>query len=284
MSLLSRWTGQSGNKRRVAEDRRIVWLRRAGIGGGVLILIFWLGAWFFLTDLDTRTYNWIHQKTLIATANMGYRVEDILVEGRVNADRAALLTLLDVKRGDSIFKLDPRKARESLEATEWIRSARIERRLPGTLFVRLEERHPLALWKTDDGLKLVDETGAVMTVRDIRPFKALPMVSGEGAPAHAPELLGILEAEPDVIARFDSAHRIEDRRWNLLLKNGIGIKLPENDPGLALRTLALSHEKEQIMDWDIDSIDLRDPGRIVFRTKLGKVQEYKTGLGSAQAL
>ncbi|MGB3214751.1 MAG: cell division protein FtsQ/DivIB, partial [Alphaproteobacteria bacterium] len=84
--------------------------------------------------------------------------------------------------------------------------------------------------------------------------------------------------------RVDNAQLIENRRWNLLLKSGAVVKLPESDVGLALRTLALSQEKEQIMDWDISAIDLRDPGRIIFRTKLGKVREYKTGLGLAQAL
>lgn len=285
MALLSRGTRQSDiRRRRAAEDRRVVWLRRAGIAGGVLILTGWLGAWFVLTDMDTRTYNWLNEKTLAATAGMGYRVEDILVEGRVNADRQSLIALLGVGRGDPIFKLNPQSVREALKATDWVREAQVERRLPGTIFVRLEERKPLALWKTGNELRLVDETGSVMAVKDVRAFKALPLVTGEGAPAHAPEIIALIEAEPSVKSRIDSAHRIEDRRWNLLLKTGAVVKLPENDPGLALRTLALSHEKEQIMDWDIDSIDLRDPGRIVFRTKLGKVQEYKTGLGMAQAL
>lgn len=285
MPLLSRGTRKSGiRRRRAAEDRRIVWLRRAGIAGGGLILVFWLGAWFVLTDMDTRTYKWIEQKTLTASAGIGYRVQDILVEGRVNADRESLIALLGVGRGDPIFRLNPQAVREALKATDWVREAQVERRLPGTIFIRLEERRPVALWKTAEDIRLVDETGVVMNVRDLRPFKALPLVTGEGAPARAPELLALLEAEPSVKSRLDAARRIEDRRWNLLLKSGAVVKLPENDPGLALRTLALSHEKEQIMDWDIDSIDLRDPGRIVFRTKLGKVQEYKTGLGAPQSL
>lgn len=285
MSLFSARAGQSGKKRRrSAGEMRLLWLRRAAIGGGLLVLVFWLGAWFILTDMDTRTYNWINQKTLTLTADMGYRVQDILVEGRINADRESILTILGVGRGDPIFKLDPQGVRESLEATDWIRKAQVERRLPATVYVRLEERNPVALWKTENEIRLVDETGIVMNVKDIRPFKTLPMVAGEGAPARTPELLGMLQAEPEIMSRLDSVHRIENRRWNLLLKSGAVVKLPENDPGLALRTLALTHEKEQIMDWDIDSIDLRDPDRIVFRTKLGKVQEYKAGLDASRSL
>ena len=40
-----------------------------------------------------------------------------------------------------------------------MRSAAIERRLPGTLFVRLVERHPLAVWQHDGKQELIDRDG-----------------------------------------------------------------------------------------------------------------------------
>ncbi|MCB1839067.1 MAG: FtsQ-type POTRA domain-containing protein [Rhodospirillales bacterium] len=286
MALFS-WPSKDNKKRRrAAEDPRIVWLRRAGIVGGVVIFILWLGAWFVLTDMDTKTYNWIEQKTLTATGEIGYRVKDILVEGRVNADRQELLDIIGVTRGDPILKFDPQSVRDRLLAMNWVRAAQVERRLPDTIYIRLEERIPVALWKktAQDKIQLVDDEGKTVIPADLRTFMRLPLVTGEGAPPRTPGLLALLEAEPEIKERVDNAQLIENRRWNLLLKSGAVVKLPEQDVGLALRTLALSHEKEQIMDWDINSIDLRDPGRIIFSTKLGKVREYKTGLGVAQAL
>lgn len=287
MARASRGTRRSDiRRRRAAEDPRMVWARRAAIAGGALIFVLWLGAWFVLTGAGTRTYNWMGQKMLTASADMGYRVKDILVEGRVNADREALLDILAIGRGDPIFKFDPQTVKQKLLEMSWIRSAHVERRLPDTVYIRLQERTPIALWKktAQEKIELVDNEGSTMKPEDLRPFMNLPMVTGEGAPAQTPDLLALLQAEPAVSERVDNAQLIENRRWNLLLKSGAVVKLPDSDVGLALRTLALSQEKEQIMDWDISAIDLRDPGRIIFRTKLGKVREYKTGLGLAQSL
>lgn len=287
MARSSKGTRRSDiRRRRAGENPRMIWLRRAAIAGGSLIFVLWLGAWFILTGTGTKTYNWIGDKILTASADMGYRVKDILVEGRVNADRAAILDIVGVTRGDPILRFDPVAARDNLLAMSWIRAAHIERRLPDTIYIRLQERTPIALWKktAQEKIELVDEQGETIKPEDLRAFMTLPMVTGEGAPARTPELLGVLEAEPAIKERVDNAQLIENRRWNLRLKSGAVVKLPESDVGLALRTLALSQEKEQIMDWDISAIDLRDPGRIIFRTKLGKVREYKTGLGLAQAL
>ncbi len=287
MARSSKGTRRSDiRRRRAAEDPRLFWIRRTAIAGGVLVFILWLGAWFILTGTGTKTYNWIGNKMLTASADMGYRVKDILVEGRVNADREALLEILGVDRGDPIFKFDPGAAKDGLLGMNWIRAAHVERRLPDTIYIRLQERTPIALWKktAQERIELVDDAGTTIKPEDLRSFMKLPMVTGEGAPARTPELLSLLEAEPGIKERVDNAQLVENRRWNLLLKSGAVVKLPDSDVGLALRTLALSQEKEQIMDWDISAIDLRDPGRIIFRTKLGKVREYKTGLGLAQAL
>ncbi len=287
MARSSKGTRRSDiRRRRAGENPRLIWLRRAAIAGGSVVFVLWLGAWFILTGTGTKTYNWIGQKVLIATADMGYRVKDILVEGRVNADRETLLEILAIDRGDPTFKFDPQNAKLKLLEMSWIRSAHVERRLPDTIYIRLQERTPIALWKktAQDKIELVDDAGTTIRPDDLWTFMNLPMVTGEGAPARTPELLSVLEAEAAIKERVDNAQLIENRRWNLLLKSGAVVKLPESDVGLALRTLALSQEKEQIMDWDISAIDLRDPGRIIFRTKLGKVREYKTGLGLAQAL
>jgi len=46
-----------------------------------------------------------------------------------------------------------------LEAMPWVREAEIERLLPDTIFVRLDERQPLAFWQRQGKLVLIDRDG-----------------------------------------------------------------------------------------------------------------------------
>jgi cell division protein FtsQ len=58
---------------------------------------------------------------------------------------------------------------------------------------------------------------------------------------------------------------VGERRWNLRLKNGIDVRLPESDVAPALaRLVALDNEKNLITR-DIVAIDLRLPDRVTVR-------------------
>ena len=264
-------------RRREAVDWRIRWFKRIGIGIGTVTLVAWLGAWFVLTGTHIKTADWIDKQTLQTTASMGFRVRNILVEGRTNSDPDVIMALLNVGENDPIFSFNPNDAKDLMMRIQWVRAAHVERRLPDTVYVRLEERTPIALYKTGKKIILIDDLGHDINVTSIKKFSHLPMVSGDGAPEHTPELLQMLNAEPDVFAKVDSAARIENRRWNLLLTSGKVIKLPAEDIGLALAALADAQRQDQILDMDFMYIDVRDASKMVIKPRLGKAKNYKTG-------
>lgn len=251
--------------------------RRIAIVLGVLVACFWGGAWFFLSDLPVRLREMTADSALRAAADMGFRVENILVEGKNYTDGEALLALVNVRKGDPIFLFCPDTARELIENMSWVKTARVERRLPDTIYISLIEREPLALFRQGTGLFLIDGEGQILTDRGLDRFGALMMVSGTGAPEHAQELVGMLAAEPAVQQRVDSASRIENRRWNLNFRDGKVVKLPEADMGLALRTLAIAQDEQGLLDKTIKTIDLRDPARMVVRTELGQAMNIRAG-------
>lgn len=267
------------NKRRKGKLAVILpWLRRFGVALVVLIALGWTGAWFFLSDADTKTADWIEGKTLQVTANMGFTVEEILVEGRVNSDAAVLKAIINVKKGDPLFAFNPTEAKDLVERVAWVKHAHVERRFPGTIYIGLQERVPLAIWQKDKKLTLIDQEGAAITSDHLSRFKDLIVVIGDGAPEQAPEMLANLKAEEILHERVKSAIWVGKRRWDLVLKSNVTVKLPEDDMELAMRRLAFAQEEDRLLDKDITSIDLREPERIVIRTRPGAVQEYKAGL------
>ncbi len=240
-----------------------------------LVLVWGLGL-FLLTDTDEMSVLWVQDKFLSASVDAGFKVENILVEGRHYSDKDALLALVNVQKGDSIFLLDPREAKKQIEKISWIKSAHVERRLPNTVYIKLNERQPMALWQNDNALQLIDSEGIVLTQKSLKDFAYLPMVKGKEAPGESKYLFSLLEAEPELLSLLDHAELVEKRRWNLYLKDGKRIKLPEDDMGLAMRHVMLRQQQDKILSKDmITVIDARYKGRLIVRTKLGKVQDYK---------
>lgn len=243
----------------------------------LLVFVGWLGAWFFLGDADTKTAEWTRQSVLNTTADAGFRVENILVEGRVNTDVDVLKGLINIEKGDPLFSFHPVEAKNLIERISWVRSVRVERRWPDTVYIGLSERRPLALWQHDKKLKLIDEDGAVITDYNLARFEDLIMVTGAEAWKHAPELLALLDAEPEVRSRVESATWIGNRRWDVKMKSGTIVKLPEEDTGFALKRLAVAQAEDGLLDMGTTRIDVREIDRIVVRNGPGKVHEYKAG-------
>ncbi len=260
----------------------VLWGKRFAFLCVVFLVLCWGAIWFFLSDADSYVGRWVQDKTFRVTADTGYRVEKVLVEGHHYTDRKVLLDMIGAARGDPVLSFDLPAIQKRVEAISWVKSAHVERRLPDTLYVRVEERQPLALWKDADGLSLIDSDGAVLTRDHLDRFKDLLMVRGKSAPEHAQALLSFLEAEPGLKMRVDHARFIESRRWDLYLTDGKRVKLPESDVGLAVRHVMLRQEQDDILDKDsVTIIDARYQGRLIVRTKLGKVQDYKAGITGA---
>lgn len=196
---------------------------------------------------------------------LGLVVSDILVEGRYRTGRSALVTAIATERGEPILGVDLAALKARIDALPWIRTAAVERRLPDTLFIRLEERTPLALWQRDGILTLVDDRGDEIPGQNPRRFADLPIVVGADAPARAREFLALLDGEPDLKQRVRAVTWIGARRWNVRLDTGVDIELPEHAPGKAWSHLARLQRDHQVLDRDVIAIDLRLPNQLVVR-------------------
>ncbi len=239
-------------------------------------MYLWSSGW--VDQTSARAINRVYE----TTSEAGFTIDNILIEGRINTDRTRLKDLIAVEKGDPIFAENLVDIRKRLESVTWVKSARVERRLPNTLFIGLEERKPLALWQKGGKLSVVDDEGIILTDKDLKRFSHLLIIVGDEAPKHASELVAMIAAEPDVQQRVEAAKWVGNRRWDLVLKSGLNIRLPEDDAGLAIRRLAQAQADESIMDRKIDSIDLRDETRIVVQTRPGAVQEYKASFQPGQ--
>ena len=243
-------------------------LYRIGLWLGVPVLI--LGCVFCAIQLTRSPHGQLllqsaADRLMQGTGLLGLTVSEITVEGRETTDRETILAALAAGPGTPILAVSPTHVKEQLEALPWVRAAVIERRLPGTLYVRLVERKPLALWQHGGKLELVDREGSVIPVVRLDRFAKLPLVVGEGAASHAAELIEMLASNPDLAARVTAAVRVGDRRWNLRIDNAIDVLLPADEMATAWSQLARLERSSAILKREVLTIDLRLPDRLVLR-------------------
>jgi cell division protein FtsQ len=126
------------------------------------------------------------------------------------------------------------------------------------------ERAPLALWQKDGAVSVIASDGTVLEAFNGR-FAGLPLVVGDGAQKQARAFLDIVARYPLVEESVEAAVLVAKRRWNLHLKSGLDVRLPDNEVEQALQQLvALDHDKK-ILSRDITAIDLRLPDRVIVR-------------------
>jgi cell division protein FtsQ len=254
--------------RRPRRGRVSTFLRRFGLWVGIpaMLAVGVLGAAQFTgSRFGQTTLQYATDRMLDGTAQLGLVVTDIKVEGRETTERETIMNALGAGPGTPILTVSPRRAKNQLEALPWIRSAVVERRLPDTLYVRLVERRPLALWQHGGKIELIDHEGAVIPVTRLDRFARLPMVVGEHAAGRAAELLDMLASEPDLASRVTAAIRVGDRRWNLRIDNAIDVLLPAQAPADAWTQLARLERSSAILKRDVQTVDVRLPDRLVLR-------------------
>ncbi len=222
---------------------------------------------------------------------VGLRVAEVVIAGRANTPEPLLLAALGVSRGDPILGFSVEAARARIESLSWVEHVAVERRLPGTIFVQLIERRPFAIWQNQGRFVLIDRDGQVVadqqvSPRDWGPFASLPLVVGAGAPAPAAALLDSLDAWPEIRTRVVASVRVGERRWNLQMRNGTAVMLPEGAVPQALAKLAELQSSDDLLDRPIASVDLRLPDRLAIRPLPGAgqapVAEQPPGNAGAQ--
>jgi cell division protein FtsQ len=253
---------------------------------GVLAILVLLGA-LFASGIIGRTYHAIGRGIDTLTADAGFGISEIHISGNRRTPYSQVLEVLAMKPGQSIFSADLWSARQRLSRLDWISSAEIHRRYPDAIFVTLVEKRPFALWQAPQtasgGAKgealiwVVERNGGLITTRDVEKFRRLPKLAGAGAPGAAADLVDAVAAHRAITARIALYARQSERRWNLILDDGVVVKLPESGWQKELDALEHLIIEGGILERDVTEIDLRSPTHYFFLLKNGEKKEAVRG-------
>jgi len=249
---------------------------------GVLAILVLLGA-LFASGIIGRTYHAIGRGIDTLTADAGFGISEIHITGNRRTPYSQVLEVLAMKPGQSIFSADLWSARKRLARLDWIASAEIHRRYPDAIFVTLVEKRPFALWQAPTDAKgealiwVVERNGGLITTREVEKFRRLPKLVGAGAPGAAADLVDAVAAHRAIAARIAAYARQSERRWNLILDDGVVVKLPESGWQKELDALEHLIIDGGILERDVTEIDLRSPTHYFFLLKNGEKKEAPRG-------
>lgn len=201
---------------------------------------------------------------------MPLKIEKIEITGCTLTSKEEVMEALGVQKGDSILQFSVNDAKKNLNVLPFVDHVLIERQLPGSIIIHISERTPFAVWQNQGKFVLIDRQGNIvndhgMSGKDGNAFLKLPLVVGKGANLAAAELLDIITTQPEIKKRLVAAVRVGERRWNLDLRDGTTVFLPENQEEPAVQRLIRYQKDFQLLDRPVKNIDLRLPDRMVIR-------------------
>ena len=241
------------------------WPRGIGTAGTVAVI---------LASLAYGAVKGDHVPTVIAAlkdardagANAaGFRIVSVALAGQHHISREDVLAAAGVTETTSLLFLDVEQTRERLKSNPWIADATVLKLYPGELQIGIREREAFALWQKDGRVSVIADDGTVLEPYVAPRLIELPLVVGRGAETRAKEFLALLDRYPDLRASVRATVLVGERRWNLRLKNGIDVRLPETDIAPALERLVALDKEKTLTTRDIVAIDLRLPDRVTVR-------------------
>ena len=199
------------------------------------------------------------------TAGMGLKLERVYIEGESAEATASIQRAVQLNAEQPLLSVNLDEVRQRVEQVGWVKSARVVRLLPNTLIVHVTEHDRLAVWQTAGKAWVIDGHGQVIQGADPGRYPNLPLVVGKGAELAAAEVLPLVAQRPRLAGRLDALVRVDERRWDLRLKDGSLIQLPATNQEAALIQLDALDQRERLLELGFARIDLRTPEEVAVR-------------------
>jgi len=239
-------------------------------------LAFTVIAGLFVGGAVGRTIRGTENGFQALVVDAGFGISSVQLSGNRRTPQKTVVAALDIQPGQASFSFDVHAARARLMQLPWVAQAQVRRRYPDMIAVRVTEKHPFALWDSQDGLYVIERSGAPIALTDGAEFARLPRFIGD-APEGGAELVAAIATHRAVHARVFAMQRVSGRRWNLILDDKVIVELPEEGWQKQLDVLEHLLVDTGVLERDITEIDLRARDNYFFILRNGQPQTMPRG-------
>ena len=133
--------------------------------------------------------------------------------------------------------------------------------------IKIEEKNIIGLLKIENNNYLIDEFNNIIETKITPNLFHLPVFIGKNSNKNASVILNLIK-ESDINLNYLSFSFVDQRRWNINLKNGVKILLPETKVLDTLKLLNKVTSKYNILNGNFIEIDLRIYGKYFLKPKI----------------
>lgn len=253
---------------------------------GMPLIILLLPVFIFLKDQNNK--NLVEEIVLDFYRKIIERPEFMLsalsIQGSSDSLNAEIREILGLNFPISSFDLDLADLRNRVLSLPPVETAEVRLEGGSILHVKVKEKVPALLLKDDTGIHVLNKNGNY-----IRPLLSteygskLPVITGEGAQKAAAEAFILFSALYEKLDEVRGLVLVGGRRWNIVLKSGQVIMLPEKKPEQAVQKILILDKADKILSRDIAVFDFRLPYRITLRfpkNKDGQINSKVIGVSN----
>jgi len=235
----------------------------------ILILLFFLIiVIYILLFYDQKIFKQFNSIIENYSDKYQYSLSVVNINGLNNINEDEILNLIKPYKDSSIFLIPIKKIAKKISQNNWVKSINIQSNYKDTIEINIDESKPIGIYTTgiqnilfSDDLKILENIA-----NNEKRFSALIKFEGKNS-IH--ESIKLIDSFPDDFIQYvDKAFLINQRRWDLELKNSILLKLPENNIKEALenyKKIYINFSNEELIE--IESIDLRMKKKIILKYK-----------------
>lgn len=211
-----------------------------------------------------------------------FMLDALSIEGASDSLNAEIREVLGLHFPISSFDLDLAELHKRVLSLPPVKIAEAHIKRGGILHIKVDEKTPSLLMKKENGFTVLSEHGDyIRSLHSRENFSDLPVITGEGAENAAAQATAIFKAIYGNLDQVRGLVFVGQRRWNIVMKSGQVVMLPENDALQAIQKIIILDKTEQILSRQIAVFDFRLPSRITLRVpsdKYGQINSEVIGV------
>ena len=224
-----------------------------------LLIFVYSNDWIKLKDYKNYFKNNIFERPELSVSKLEIKTTNLDLINQINA-------ILKLSFPINSIKLDINHIQKIINQIDSVESSNVRIKDSGVLLVEVIERKPVAVYRENDDLALIDLKGyKINNIFSRNDRKDLPLIVGTEGNYQVKEALEIYQLLSIYLNEIRGLIRIGKRRWDIIFKNNKRIKLSEKYPKRSLRNFLSSDKSYLISSNDFVIIDLRFTNKIILR-------------------
>ena len=227
----------------------------------LIFIIFFVYLYLNINKFANLTSDFIQEYS----NKYNYNLKKIEVIGLTNLNKDEILIFFNKFIDNSIFLVPVKEISNEIKKNKWIKEVNIRNDYKNTLKINIKEEIPIGIYENNNQKILFSENLVILEILGKNHnYKNLISFYGENSIINSKYLISNIDQ--DIKEMIQSLIFVENRRWNIKLKNKITLKLPEKNLEAAIKNYKKIYSNLSNKDLkDIEIIDLRIPNQAIIK-------------------